>query len=211
MIHEDIFEPIQGKDFKEVMLFDKYRVDEMGNIYGVRGARLIPTITTSGHAAVFVRGKMQLAHRLVMEAFHGESDQMVLHLNGVKYDNRLENLRYGDWSDVGQLIAQLRASSHKVVTYSELLRKHVAARSGHLVGMYDTIGDAMNGIDEWTPPAPVERSGKIQPMTRYIKYNPNRDRWIVTMPDLPQMVFHTQDQAREQVREVLKVKNPFKS
>lgn len=33
--------------------------------------------------------------RLVARAFHGHSDQMVLHINGRPADNRPENLRYG--------------------------------------------------------------------------------------------------------------------
>ncbi len=33
-------------------------------------------------------------HRLVMEAFHGPSDRDVNHINGVRDDNRLENLEY---------------------------------------------------------------------------------------------------------------------
>ena len=38
--------------------------------------------------------KMNLVHRFVMLAFVGESDLQVNHINGIKTDNRLENLEY---------------------------------------------------------------------------------------------------------------------
>ena len=38
--------------------------------------------------------KAHIVHRLVMLAFIGESDLQVNHKNGIKTDNRLENLEY---------------------------------------------------------------------------------------------------------------------
>lgn len=40
------------------------------------------------------RGKMNKIHRLVILAFLGQSDLQVNHINGIKTDNRLENLEY---------------------------------------------------------------------------------------------------------------------
>lgn len=40
------------------------------------------------------RSKVEFVHRLVMKAFVGQSTLSVDHINGIKTDNRIENLRY---------------------------------------------------------------------------------------------------------------------
>ena len=51
------------------------------------------------------KGNSRQVHQLVLEAFVGKRPVVtgtlvdVLHLNGVPYDNRLENLRYGTRSE----------------------------------------------------------------------------------------------------------------
>tara|TARA_R110000796_G_scaffold97705_1_gene204892 strand:- start:379 stop:852 length:474 start_codon:yes stop_codon:yes gene_type:complete len=47
-----------------------------------------------GYIRIQIGEKHYLAHRLIMLAFLGESDQDVDHINRIKTDNRFENLRY---------------------------------------------------------------------------------------------------------------------
>jgi len=47
-----------------------------------------------GYIQVKIGGKLYQAHRLIIQAFLGESDQDVDHINRIKTDNRFENLRY---------------------------------------------------------------------------------------------------------------------
>ena len=47
-----------------------------------------------GYIEIRIGGKLYRAHRLIMMAFVGESDQAVDHINRIKTDNRFENLRY---------------------------------------------------------------------------------------------------------------------
>jgi len=47
-----------------------------------------------GYIRIKIGGKMYYAHRLIMIAFVGESDQDVDHINRIKTDNRFENLHY---------------------------------------------------------------------------------------------------------------------
>ena len=48
----------------------------------------------NGYIQIKVGGKHYLAHRLIMLAFVGESDQEIDHINRIRDDNRFENLRY---------------------------------------------------------------------------------------------------------------------
>ena len=49
---------------------------------------------SKGYIRIKIGGKMYYAHRLIMIAFVGESDQDVDHINRIKTDNRFENLHY---------------------------------------------------------------------------------------------------------------------
>lgn len=79
----------------------KYAVSNMGNVRGVDGIRLLkPSINNYGYKQVNiyrdgVRNK-KLIHHLVMEAFVGERPLCYEtdHINKIRVDNRLENLRY---------------------------------------------------------------------------------------------------------------------
>ena len=48
----------------------------------------------NGYIRIQIGTKFYSAHRLIMEAFEGESEKDVDHINRVKTDNRYENLRY---------------------------------------------------------------------------------------------------------------------
>lgn len=47
-----------------------------------------------GYKICKIQGKMRKVHRLVALAYYGESDLLVNHINGIKYDNRPCNLEY---------------------------------------------------------------------------------------------------------------------
>ena len=47
-----------------------------------------------GYIRIHIGRKLYFAHRLIMLAFVGDSDQEVDHINRIKTDNRFENLRY---------------------------------------------------------------------------------------------------------------------
>jgi hypothetical protein len=74
---------------------DFYLIGINGEVKSLRTMRLIEQdYNTKGYKRVTVEGKRYLTHRLVMLVYKGDSELEVDHLNGIKDDNRLENLEY---------------------------------------------------------------------------------------------------------------------
>jgi len=81
--------------------FSVYRCDSDGNVYGTRVERLKPMMTRPGYYTVNVlsddgRRQTRLVHRLIALTFLGPIPEgmEVNHKNGIKGDNRAENLEY---------------------------------------------------------------------------------------------------------------------
>lgn len=54
-----------------------------------------PCLTKLGYLRIFVNGKRVLQHQYIMEQFLGRKltkDERVHHINGIRTDNRIENL-----------------------------------------------------------------------------------------------------------------------
>lgn len=77
-----------------------YSVDQDGNVFNKEGQQMTPSYTHDGYQRVRLqRGlprKMYRVHRIVCETFYGIDTEkpVVNHINGVRDDNRLENLEW---------------------------------------------------------------------------------------------------------------------
>ncbi len=85
--------------FKPIPNYEEYQASNLGNVLGSKFKRpLKPTKHKCGYLMVELckngDGKMCTVHRLIALTFLGESKLQVDHINGIKTDNRLENLRY---------------------------------------------------------------------------------------------------------------------
>lgn len=74
---------------------------------GARAGRLLPT----GYRSIQVSGRKYQEHRLVYLIHHGEVPNEIDHINGVKNDNRVENLRAANHSQNQANTAQRKSLS----------------------------------------------------------------------------------------------------
>jgi len=88
---------IEGEVWKTIKGFDDYKFSSLGRIISKERVRP-PAYDKCGYVrmgfAVNGKSRSYLVHRLIMEAFIGKSDLQVNHKNGIKDDNRIENLEY---------------------------------------------------------------------------------------------------------------------
>ena len=101
---EEIYRDIPGYE-------GAYQVSNLGNVRSldrvvhrsngqavVKGRQLKAFLNSKGYRRISLiyqgKDRKSFVHRLVLLAFVGESDLTVDHINGIKTDNRLENLRY---------------------------------------------------------------------------------------------------------------------
>lgn len=75
-----------------------YEVSSRGRVWSNRSRRLLTlSVANTGYHQVNLRGSVRHVHRLVLEAFVGPCPFGCegCHGNGIRTDNRLENLRWG--------------------------------------------------------------------------------------------------------------------
>lgn len=83
------------EDWRDIPNCEGYKANAKGQIYSSRLKAILNGTYRNGYVRVSINGKHQSAHILVYSAFYGEvpKGMVIDHINGVKDDNRLENLR----------------------------------------------------------------------------------------------------------------------
>lgn len=80
-----------GKLYKE-----KYVVFASGDIFNLNGTKIKPCLMKSGYEMVVINGKSMKMHRVIADAFVPNTRlyKEINHINGIKSDNRAENLEW---------------------------------------------------------------------------------------------------------------------
>lgn len=90
--HRKVSQRMKESGFIE---YQGYYVNENGEVYNKAGRRIKGYKYKNGYHTTFFNGKYILTHRLVWEAFFGEIPEgyEIDHINTIRDDNRLSNLR----------------------------------------------------------------------------------------------------------------------
>ena len=120
-------------DFKEIPGYDNYLINKKGIIINKKTKGILAGSDRNGYRRVTLKNQNKTVHILLYETFVGPIPEgyVIDHINGVKDDNRLENLRAVPQSDnmsnaflhghKGQIkISQYDKNKNLVKTYSSI-------------------------------------------------------------------------------------------
>jgi hypothetical protein len=98
-------------DFSATTLNDIFEYRD-GSLYRRRGqfAGYAECMHHTGYKVVFVKGKQMRSHRVIFAMHHGYLPEYVDHINCIKDDNRIENLRAAN-NQLNQFNSKVRAKN----------------------------------------------------------------------------------------------------
>lgn len=137
--------------------FEDYEASDQGNIRSlISNKQLKPVKTKHGYLQVVVSKKSKKVHRLILTAFLGWNHLDCDHINGIKTDNRLCNLRYCSRRDnVSFHYAKLvnKSSKYTGVCWRKDISKWMASikvnNKSKALGVFECEEDANNAYVEY--------------------------------------------------------------
>lgn len=145
----------------ELFIYDNGRLLRRKSIKGYHALTEIGTVRPKGYLAAVVDGKCYRVHHLVWMYHYGHFVKELDHINRVRDDNRIENLRPCNHSQ-NLSNSSSRRGKYKGVTfckYTQRWRAQITLNGVHrCLGRYDTPEEAALAYNE----AAVHRNGNFE-------------------------------------------------
>lgn len=131
---------VNQERLKELFIYTSGKLLRRKSVKGSHANTEIGTTKPKGYRVAVVDGEMYRVHHLVWMYHHGHFVDELDHINRVRSDNRIENLRPCTHSqNLGN--ARARVHKYKGVTFCKQTQKWRAQMNGHL-GRFNTMEDA---------------------------------------------------------------------
>lgn len=111
------------------------------------------TPTIKGYLRVRLNNKMYMVHRIIYKMNTGTEPNVIDHINGIKHDNRFENLRSGTHRDNARntILCKNNKSGHPNIydtPYGWKVSDRINGKQIH-VGTYPTLEEAIEAKKRW--------------------------------------------------------------
>lgn len=170
----------ESKEWRPILGASGYKISQDGEVVNLANGLIIKPQSRNGYYRYRINNQMKSAHRLVWEAFNGREvpeGYQVGHINGVKNDNRVENLRvvtrsenmrhaYERGHQTAKVVKQYTKAGELVTTFPSYQRaadamqvteaaiRSAVERKGTCGGYYWLLdGDSFESLqlDSWAP------------------------------------------------------------
>jgi hypothetical protein len=134
------------KEAAECAYIEKYHA-----VFG--HGRLAGTVNGSGYRQVRINNKIYPEHRIIFMMHHGYMPETIDHINGVRTDNRVENLRECTPTQNGyNSVGKTKNGLPKGVTWSKRASKYQAQLSidgkNTYLGLFSSVDEAEAVVNE---------------------------------------------------------------
>jgi hypothetical protein len=113
--------------WKTIEEHEKYQISNLGRVksFAKGKSRILRQSTHKGYLVVSLDGKYKVVHRLVAKTFieNSENKPVVDHINGDRFNNNLNNLRWATYSENAKNKNQERNYSYETFSNEELINE----------------------------------------------------------------------------------------